>query len=382
MEINIDRELFNILTEIAYGLKHKHDTVIYNNINEIQTKYKYPMDKYLIRAIDKLAAFGVKYKLYEKVHFPKNETDAIIFFSENLLDWIKSIESAISVDLSNLYYEDDFFVELFGNNLYKVTDFCSDFASYCLIYNKDLEQKQVYGLMKKLDQEQYVFVRMFIIENPIINFSQKNLFNKKAKDLKIDEETIIKLIETAYEEIPKNSNTSCGYCKWTVTTDLDGSKVCVDSRCKLETNSFMDVSSIEDARMSLRLTPGVMRFISLPGKLELDIAEMCKKLKLEYKLWPNKDAYDIKIELKNGRSLAIDAKDYKNPFMLATNFMSMESGISFGEDCEERYIVVPDSVNDKKVDYCDVVNSALQKNSKGIKCIKISELFEILIKEV
>ena len=60
----MDIELYEILTEIAYGLKSKMDKSIKMKNNLWESNQKYIYDEYLIRAINKLSAWGIKYKIF------------------------------------------------------------------------------------------------------------------------------------------------------------------------------------------------------------------------------------------------------------------------------------------------------------------------------
>lgn len=65
-----------------------------------------------------------------------------------------------------------------------------------------------------------------------------------------------------------------------------------------------------------RLRHGVMRYMCLPGQLELKIQKIAEKCGCGAELWPDRDKYDVKITLPDGQVWAIDAKTHRNPYML------------------------------------------------------------------
>ena len=129
--------------------------------------------------------------------------------------------------------------------------------------------------------------------------------------------------------------------------------------------------------MKLRLKPGIMRYFSLPGILELNIEKFCIQNNLEYTLWPNNDSYDIKVQDRKGNIIVIDAQDYSNAFTLAHSLLK-SNNIFNKVEYTKAFIVVPDEAKKRKYDYCTVVNKALKRVNENVSCITITELFEII----
>jgi len=132
---------------------------------------------------------------------------------------------------------------------------------------------------------------------------------------------------------------------------------------------------LDRKKYELRLKRGVMRYISNPGKLELEIQSFCQKLNIKTELWPNHDQYDIKIIFKDGTTWGIDAKDYVNPYMLAK---------SISEDREfqrapidKGFYVIPNSANNYAPDYLKICKRALPHASK-FDCIKLSQIKRLI----
>ncbi|MDM0497041.1 hypothetical protein QTH19_07355 [Clostridium perfringens] len=189
----MDIELYEILTEIAYGLKSKMDKSIKMENNLWESNQKYIYDEYLIRAINKLSAWGIKYKIFNNCFIPKNETDAIVnIFSRSIKNWIKELENYLNEDLSDLYY-DESLIELYGENKYKITECCDELASECSIYNMDSEQYKLFKRLRSLDQNKYVYLRKFIIENPIIGVRERSKLSEHIKSMGLIEKKLMNL---------------------------------------------------------------------------------------------------------------------------------------------------------------------------------------------
>ena len=58
-------------------------------------------------------------------------------------------------------------------------------------------------------------------------------------------------------------------------------------------------------------------FIAAPGRAELRLARLLRSRGLSVELWPSLDAYDLRIAFGNGRTWAVDVKDWTNPIRLA-----------------------------------------------------------------
>ncbi|MBR1853782.1 MAG: hypothetical protein IJ794_11695 [Lachnospiraceae bacterium] len=116
-----------------------------------------------------------------------------------------------------------------------------------------------------------------------------------------------------------------------------------------------------------------MKYISVPGKLELEIFNYCTKRKLQSALWPEMDKYDIGITFANGDVWAIDAKAVREPRFLKEKII-LDGGFPSG-DYVEGYYVIPDAYADERTDYLDIINRQLESmGSRNIRCVKLRDL--------
>lgn len=378
--IFLERTFYELLTEIAYGLVVKEETYNKNRDNE----FGYFQQPELISAIQKFALMMLKMNILDEKSIPiapKNETDALLnYFSLPLEEWPPTANE-------NFYFHygfdaEDFLVYMYKDNtMFYTTDWCRELADECKKYNQNTMQNMVFQEMFNTEPHQYVFLRKFIVENLLIGLKENRDFLKMGKDIGLDNTFLKNFIDLAYEPFSSNVIGQCGYCGWTVTKDRIKLR-CIDYRCSGETDGFLKMTKLaiandfEDAKAPvLRLNAGVMKYICLPGKDELAIQKFCDPEHSKTELWPDKDRYDLKIEIA-GEILAVDVKSFRHPYSLKYNIE--QKGI-FNKlyPNEKPFLIIP---NDRlrKNGYIDIVKQALPV-SKEITCISMKE-FEHMIK--
>lgn len=125
------------------------------------------------------------------------------------------------------------------------------------------------------------------------------------------------LVFSCYEEIVNITNyRKCPNCGWTLEWRKGNWRCNKEDVCHF-VSDVQDVSSFEmtDEKL-MRMTPGIQKYVLLPGMSEQNIAKKLRKKGYTVTMYPNIDEYDIRIELKN-QVIMIDVKDYRNPWQLA-----------------------------------------------------------------
>ena len=176
----------------------------------------------------------------------------------------------------------------------------------------------------------------------------------------------------AYEETPDGMKV-CPRCGWTMAKrgrqPYCSSPTCCDSLP-------LDYGGLEDVpHGTLRLTRGVMHYISAPGGLELEIAKRAQSLGLSFELWPQKDVCDVLVTLPDGVRLALDAKTYGSAAKLAKE-IKRDNAIA-GVGADEVIYVVPDDAETRHPGYCAVCSQALA-SKEGYSCCTFNSLFKRL----
>lgn len=266
----------------------------------------------LLNGVNKLASYS--YFEHDISNYPGNYYDLIKLSYKSLSSWPMITEEN---------YQDKTLLFQSGN--------LSDFALE-LAHSK--ENDLIFELMKKWrqdenGQEKYIYVRRFLIENPIIKVLE---FRKQKLNHKFSE--IFEDISGFYEEAPISSQKEqkyhiCNSCGWISNWNKYNQKICSSSSCSNETTEIKATESY------LRVRKDVMVFIVNPGRSELEILKEINRFNVSTKLYPYFDAYDIEINGKNIK-WALDVKDYIDPKNLAA---SLEKIPNYGWD--KGFFVIP-----------------------------------------
>jgi len=253
---------------------------------------------------------------------------------------------------------------------YTLTGECLDYLNSMEDDLSAIDEHLVFGLMSQLYQDDYVYVRKFIITHPIL----KDIDRKKFLIRFNNDPIIMKIFESAYEDIPIETY-YCPNCGWTMTFQGLQPKCChrdcvdmpiIEANCKRIESEY-----------AYRLKIGVMRYICYPGKAELEIEKICEKLKLKSELWPELDRYDIKVIFTNGTCWVIDAKTYNNPYFLAK---AIEIDSYFrAANMDKGYYVIPDKNVKRTVGYLNICNKPLENDAK-FRCVSLRYI-EALIRQ-
>ena len=167
----------------------------------------------------------------------------------------------------------------------------------------------------------YAHCRRFLIEHPIC--TQDELEGLTSV---LPGNSLPRLLLSAYEDIPNHfvvgrSIAACPHCGWTIRWTIERKPFCVTSLCNSVIQTRPNVRAVITSSLGrlLRLKRGLQMYVGVPGLSELQLTKELAKMKgVETELWPEFDAYDLKITFKGtGEVWAIDVKDYRNPTRLA-----------------------------------------------------------------
>lgn len=252
-------------------------------------------------------------------------------------------------------------------DIYTVTEECVEFLSTqenSIIEGTD--ERALYEKIIQLAQDDYVKVRKFIIEHPVISIDDRRNYLLDYADNPIAKDALNLAYETFEEKY-----TICPSCGWTMTESEYGvscvSEHCLEHKPDVPSKAWRDASS----QPVYRLKKGVMRYFAQPGKLEMEIAKYCQRLNLDYSLWPQKDRFDIEIRFSDGEIWEIDAKAYRNALSLCSQ-IKKDGGFPSG-DYKFGFYVIPTEYTRNKNNYTSVVNKMLIRQS-NVKCITLAAI--------
>lgn len=324
-----------ILSFIATGLVKWKETI------KVQA-YPYPDE--LRIGLNKLAAFAIE----RGTAYPGDIREALHLFATPINTWEPFIKELLN--------EDEALIE---NGV--LTDTCYEYAMQTNDIEAELTQKKILDVMEKCKEEEkpndYVTFRRKIIENPymkkrdIISWSI-NKGNCCASEY----------LKDMYEEIPSSSIHNgkcfiCSNCGWIVEW-RNGMAFCDSHTCREVTNNFEKITPLEgNPEEYMRLKRGVLRFISRPGIHELLLEKKLKKLGIKVEMWPNYDAYDLRLTFPDYDNWAVDVKDWGNPYLLAKK----AGKIPEDPQWSKAYFVIPQYRRKKCSDYREI----FKKNYSG-----------------
>ncbi|MEL1135057.1 hypothetical protein AAC978_07715 [Desulfitobacterium sp. THU1] len=360
-------ELKTIMYHIVKGLAHK----VYLSRDTNRGRNTYPDSAVLRHGLNELYVYAMTHQCVDskgKVLAPANETEAIVeFFSRPVSEWMAAWPQNIIAKAQNDYLWDwESLVSIGYHNTYILTDFCEELAEAhkMRVVETELPQAVFYRKLMTLTQEEYEEVRKFVIqkENRVI---KRYDLGGQVREMGVrfgklsDINDIFKIAYEPWESLVEKI-VLCERCGWTVEYTTDGRGKCQNDRCIRATNTFNRVKKIDASPQSYyRLKKGIIRYVSDPGELELDIERECLKLGIETQMWPDMDRYDLTLTFKDGEKWAVDAKDYAKAFLLKEKIEEDGEAIPIG-DWERGFIVIPDERVEKS--YCRTVN-------RGIKAI-------------
>ena len=257
-------------------------------------------------------------------------------------------------------------------NSYQLTGECEDYLNASEKDLSSIDEHIVFSEMKDLSQEYYVDMRRFLIEHPITSTLDKKEFLIAHEN----DDKCGKIIGYAYEPIPSDVYL-CPNCGWTLSL-ISQQPRCCHHDCATKFFTLREKLKPLEMKYEYRLKKGVMKYISYPGRAELEIKSFCDNLALKNELWPEHDLYDIKITFSDGTSWGIDAKTYGNPYLLS---QSIKTDFRFQSvRSERRFYVIPDSIVESKKDYLKICNDAL--DNRSVKCISMGAFYKKLKKEI
>ena len=361
-----------MFTYIAFGLQEK---LRRPNPEE----YKYGL--LLRQGINMFSALAVEYSGIKNEELKEylmslNETDMLCKkFTRPVNEWFEGWDKSFIQKLHGyLFYDIGPIIRVNETERsYELTEECYDYLDSVETDLTAIDEHRVFELIKQIsqnNQDYYVRIRKFIIEHPLLTELDRKKFLLDFNN----EPLVLKLVDCAYEETPEETY-HCTNCGWTLI--FKGLQpVCCHKDCT-QVRIIKDNCKKVETEYVYRLKKGVMRYISYPGKAELEIADICKESNITFELWPEFDRYDIKIIFPNGNCWGIDAKTYSNPHFLSK---SIKNDSYFkNANIDKGYYVIPDKIVKRTSGYLKICNAVI--TDKKFKCITLSGLKKLIKQE-
>lgn len=203
----------------------------------------------------------------------------------------------------------------------------------------------------------YVAFRRLLIEHPVLT-------RDKAAEIALEPAftPLDGLLQQIYLPAPigwarGGRFTSCRRCHTLLAPMREGGWWCENARCRHQGDAPVGPAYDElEGGGVLLLTRPLRLFVTSPGVAELRLERALLRLRLTPELWPNYDAYDLRIPLPDGRVWAVDVKDWANPALLGRNAGPLPKDPPY----DEAFLLVPDHRIALRRDYVSVVRRYLR----------------------
>ena len=200
----------------------------------------------------------------------------------------------------------------------------------------------------------------------------------------LDLSPLYEVIKQSYEPAPAalvrgGTYAVCARCRCLLVPIKGGRFKCELDRCRRDRPAR--VGETLEARHDgvYQLSRPLRVFITGPGLAEVDLEAALVKLGLVPEMWPNYDAYDLRITLPDGRVWAVDVKDWANPALLGRAARPLRPAPPY----DRAFLVVPGYRFDEREDYRRVFNCHRPGDLEGrLELVSDEELLRMLRAEL
>ncbi|MEU6784658.1 hypothetical protein ABZ912_36140 [Nonomuraea angiospora] len=131
------------------------------------------------------------------------------------------------------------------------------------------------------------------------------------------------ILKRCYEAAPASYQRDgvymqCQRCRCLMVPTSRGGFRCELDRCRRDGKTSSGAPLGGSKGGVLQLSRPLRVFITSPGLAEIELEQaLIARFGLSPQMWPNYDAYDLRVVLPNGQAWAVDVKDRVNPVLLA-----------------------------------------------------------------
>jgi REase associating with pPIWI_RE/pPIWI_RE three-gene island domain Y len=272
------------------------------------------------------------------------------------------------------------------------TELCQDLACVASDVEAELSERhfieQVFNICQGAsDPQAYADFRRLLIEKPVMTALEL----LQCCQLKPSLEILRDLLPQAYESAPldfmvKGNFFCCPVCGNLQQPNYEQTQFsCENGRCRRQAAKGTRGRVIAAQEQVYWLKRGQRNFIAHPGLVELRLEKRLIGLGIEVEMWPEFDSYDLRVKLPR-KTLAVDVKDWANPFLLARKVQ--EKGFPLSPAWDEAYFIFPKERKREQPDYvraftntCNSSNGRVRIGKK-IKATFEDEFVKVVQKEL
>ena len=206
----------------------------------------------------------------------------------------------------------------------------------------------------------YTAFRRLLITRPVLTATEL-----AALAAEIELLPVFEVIRRSYEPAPASYLTRggfqlCGRCGCLLVPLRDSEYRCELDRCRNDGGTTLG-AVLPAATGVLQLSRPLRVFITSPGLAETDLEATLRSAGLRPEMWPQFDAYDLRIPFPDGTAWAIDVKDWANPSLLAVRTQALRADPPH----DRGFIVVPAYRFRVREDYARAFRHALAAELHG-----------------
>lgn len=200
----------------------------------------------------------------------------------------------------------------------------------------------------------YTAFRRLLITRPTLTAAEL-----AALAAQIDLMPVFEVIRRCYEPVPaaylrKSQFQLCGRCGCLLIPLRDGGYRCELDRCRADGGTILG-PALTATTPVLQLSRPLRVFITSPGLAETDLEKTLRKAGLAPEMWPQFDAYDLRVPFPDGTAWAVDVKDWASPSLLGARTTELRADPPH----DRAFIVVPAYRFQVREDYARAFRHAL-----------------------
>lgn len=321
----VNKDHGQLLTLLATGLTQLHDLTLRGEA--VTSPYPLPLQQ----GMHRLAAF----QLDAGKKPISGLQDLLRLIELPIGDWGLNLSEEVAAANERLWQQ------------HMPTQFCFEWAHEQGVdaFEEERLLREVIDTCRQADRpDSYSAFRELLIRKPVLT----TLELQQAK-LTQALSPIRNQLTEAYVSAPESASretffSCCKHCG-SLLLRIDGDQFeCENERCR--SNSPSVGRTISEGEGVLWLTSGLRRYVMRPGLIEIKLQEQLETLGLSVDMWPNYDAYDLRVQVGN-EFWAVDVKDWSNPFRLAASARSIRRDPIW----DRAFYVFPDDRLKQRSDY-------------------------------
>jgi hypothetical protein len=235
------------------------------------------------------------------------------------------------------------------------TEICQNLACLTGDVEADLTEsrfiERVFNACKEASSPQaYTDFRRLLITRPVMTALELLLCCNVYPSLTILRE----LLHEAYEPAPLDYMVGgvfacCPTCQNLQIPNYEQTRfACESERCRRYAAKAGEGRRISASDQIHWLKRGLRRFVAQPGLPELRLEKSLRTMGVAVEMWPEFDSYDLLVRLPE-KTIAVDVKDWANPFLLARKVQ--EKCIPSVPGWDEAYYIFPEERKRDQPDY-------------------------------